>query len=213
MLLPSVKRALTRLLSVDFSTSQNRSHHSVAYIYFYLYLLSGNTQYCSHQHHIITKDSLKIKKKDFHERLLLLYLCFSVGSQILLPIVVKHAAIIVTDISSRSGDSSFMACVIAQRRVHPVAVHGNPLTEHKLLLVRARECVDQQVPSFAGWTWRSQPRRPEGIHLASRAHHLREALTCVPCWRRSPTTGKVGLLTWSLLCLRVSVCNVKGVVV
>lgn len=109
----------------------------------------------------------------------------------------KPAVIIVTDNSSSSGDSSFMACVIAQRRVHPVVLHGNPLTEHNVLLVRPCERVDQQVPSFTGWKWRPQPRRSEGIPLALRAHHLRDALTCVTCWRPSPTTGKVGLLTSS----------------
>lgn len=29
-----------------------------------------------------------------------------------------------------------MACVIAQRRVHPVVLPGNPLTEHNVLFVR-----------------------------------------------------------------------------
>lgn len=90
-----------------------------------------------------------------------------------------------------------MACVIAQRRVHPVVLHGNPLTEHKVILVRACERVDQQVPSFTGCKCRLQPRRSQGIPLALRAHHLRDALTCVTCGRPSPTTGKVGLLTSS----------------
>lgn len=112
--------------------------------------------------------------------------------------MLKPTVIIVADHRSSSGDSSFMACVIAQRRVHPVVLRGNPLTEHKVLLVRACERVDQQVPSFTGWKWRPQPRRSEGIPLALRAHHLRDALTCVTCWRPSPTTGKVRLLTSSL---------------
>lgn len=131
-------------------------------------------------------------------------------SRILPPILVKPTVTIVTDIGSSSGDSSFMACVIAQRRVHRVVLHGNPLSEHKLLLVRACERVDQQVPSFTGCKWRLQPRRSEGIPLALRAHHLRDARTCVTCWRRSPTTGKVRLLTSSLpASLRVSVCLVE----
>lgn len=90
-----------------------------------------------------------------------------------------------------------MACVIAQRRVHPVVVHGNPLTEHKQLFVRACECVHQQVPSFTGWKWCLQPHRSKGgeKNLALRAHHLRDALTCVTCWRRSTITGKVRILT------------------
>lgn len=41
-----------------------------------------------------------------------------------------------------------MACVIAQRCVHPVVVHSDPLTEHKQLFVRAYERVHQQVPFF-----------------------------------------------------------------
>lgn len=89
-----------------------------------------------------------------------------------------------------------MACVIAQRRVHPVVVHGNPLTEHKQLFVRACECVHQQVPSSTGWKWCPQQHRSKGgKNLALRSHHLRDARTCVTCWRRSTITGKVQVLT------------------
>lgn len=111
----------------------------------------------------------------------------------------QHAAIIVTVVSSSSAASSgdSMACVIAQQRVHPVVVHGNPLTEHKQLFVRACGCVHQQVPSLTGWKWCPQPHRSKGgKHLALRSHHLRDALTCVACWRRSAITGKVQVLTW-----------------
>lgn len=106
-----------------------------------------------------------------------------------------------------------MACVIAQQRVHPVVVHGNPLTEHKQIFVRARERVDQQVPSFTGWKGCLQPRRSKGKPLALRADHLRDALTCVSCWRRSATTGKVQLLTSTLasffFCVLLSACLFK----
>lgn len=43
------------------------------------------------------------------------------------------------------------ACVIAQRRVQPLMVNGNPLTEHKQLYVRSRVCAHQQVPLLTGW--------------------------------------------------------------
>lgn len=54
-----------------------------------------------------------------------------------------------------------MACVIAQRRVQPVVVNGNPLTEHNQLFARAYVCADQQVPSLSGWKSRLQWRRFE----------------------------------------------------
>lgn len=40
-----------------------------------------------------------------------------------------------------------MACVIAQRRVQPIVVNGNPLTAHYQLFARAYVCADQQVLS------------------------------------------------------------------
>lgn len=88
-----------------------------------------------------------------------------------------------------------MACVIAQRRVHPAVADGNPLTEHRHLFVRACERVHQQVPSPAGWNRRSQARRAEGAAAALRAQSLQDAPTCLTCCRRPTTTGKVRLLT------------------
>lgn len=55
-----------------------------------------------------------------------------------------------------------MACVIAQRRVQPIVVNGNPLTEHyQLLCGRMYACTDQQVLSLSGWKSRLQPRRSD----------------------------------------------------
>lgn len=84
---------------------------------------------------------------------------------------VKHAVIIVTVIQISSVNAS-MACVIAQQRVHPVVVLGNPLTEHKQLLVRACECVQQQVPFFTGWKWFLQAHRSEEGEQISRCGHI-----------------------------------------
>lgn len=64
--------------------------------------------------------------------------------------------------SCRSVSCSSMACVIAQRRVLPRAVNGNPLTEHNQLFVQARVRADQQVLPVTGWKSRLQPRRFEG---------------------------------------------------
>lgn len=64
--------------------------------------------------------------------------------------------------SCRSVSCRSMACVIAQRRVLPIAVSGNPLTEHNQLFVQAYVRADQQVLSLTGWKSRLQPRRFEG---------------------------------------------------
>lgn len=58
------------------------------------------------------------------------------------------------------------------------------------------ESVHQQVHSFTGWKWFLQPHRSNRKkNLALQAHHLRDALTCVTCGRRSTITGKVPVLT------------------
>lgn len=97
-----------------------------------------------------------------------------------------------------------MACVIAQRRVQPIMVNGNPLTEHNQLFVRAYVCADQQVLCLT---------KLDGSHgykhadLKGHSHgtdsYFQDALTYMTCSRRSAVTGKVRILTlfsWMFFC-------------
>lgn len=92
-----------------------------------------------------------------------------------------------------------MACVIAQRRVQPIVVNENPLTEHNQLFVRAYVCADQQVLFLnkTGCQSRLQAHRSEGKTYVTDSY-FQDALAYVTCSRRSTVTGKVCVLTLEL---------------
>ena len=92
-----------------------------------------------------------------------------------------------------------MACVIAQRRVQPIVVNENPLTEHNQLFVRAYVCADQQVLSLTkldGSLGCKHTDLKENSYVTD--SYFQDALTYVTCPRRSTVTGKVCVLTLEL---------------
>lgn len=89
-----------------------------------------------------------------------------------------------------------MACVIAQQRVQPIAVIGNPLTEHNQLFERAYVRADQQVLPLTKLDGSLDYNRTDLRENSSVwTLYLQDAQTFMRSSQRSAVTGKVRLLT------------------
>lgn len=110
---------------------------------------------------------------------------------------VKRAVIIVTVISSSSVDSSCVHGVRHCAAARPSRCGSWESADRAQTVICAGVRVRSSAGAFFYWMEVVLTATPiqRGENLALRPHHLRDALTCVACWRRSTITGKLRVLT------------------